>query len=483
MQQTPAHAQWNSIHGDMRNSDGFDYPTSSAYQPAWRALEGAAVLFGPSIDHAGNLYVCSGRGAGHAHLHSFSADGRLRWEADAYQGTGTLGPRVCPFAPLLDDSGGVYVADDRAFWCFDTEGRVRWRCSLQALGVEGGFASAVLSPGGHVGGVAFDGTVVLLDRRTGEAALPPLKLGVGEAPASLSVPTGLWQGMMDPATRDAIFPGFFGTGFAVTNSPAVSHATGMIYITAAARTPGRTQLIGVRERPGNLELALQTEFEGYCSVTPSVSSDGLSVYTGNHKGELLAFDAQSGTLRWRYAPAATAASPTVGLDGTVYTGCTVGRGLSSQLSAIDPATGQARWRRSYDELAAELLPQRTVLASAFEAPSPHASINSVPTVSATHLLVVLTLGYAFSPPGRGPMTQPHHAVLASIDPRTGALLDHTPLPDSSEAAVVLAANGRVYTPHAALSSSLFSAINAVLPSSHHSGLQPAGGFTALDPLP
>jgi outer membrane protein assembly factor BamB len=465
----------------MRNSDGFAYPTSDRYSCAWRALEGTAVLFGPYIDAEGNLYACTGRGEGFAHLHSFTPDGSLRWESPPRRGIDTLGARVSPFAPLLDGCGGVYVADELAFWCFETDGRVRWRTDLAELGVRGGFPSAVLSPSGHVGGISLDGVALFLHPHSGEPAFAPLALPIGPAPAALDVPHGLWEGMMEPATRNTIFPAFFGRGFPVTNSPAVSPATGMTYITVAAESLGRTRLVAVREARGALEALVLAEFEGYCSVTPSISTDGLTVYTGNHKGELLAFDAARGDLRWRYSPAATAASPTVGLDGTVYSGCTVAPGIPSQLSAIDPETGRARWCRNYDELAKELLEQRPLLENLFPDPSPHASINSVPTVSETHLLVVMTLGYTFTPPGQGPMTQPHRAVLASIDPSKGELLGYAQLPDSSEAAVVLAADGSVYTPHAALTSSLFHALNAFLPPSHQTNLVPRGGLTKLEP--
>jgi len=482
-----AGVQWNSIHGDMRNSDGFAHPTADRYEVAWRALEGAAVLFGPSVDAAGNLYVCTGRGAGWPHLHSFTADGDLRWEVPVYSGADaggcvTPGPRAVPFAPLLDDTGGVYVADEHRFWCFDASGALRWSTDLAELGVGGGFASAIISPGGHVCGLSLDGTALVLDRDTGRPAFSPLKLPVGVAPPSPGVPGGIWQGMMDPATRDTIFPAFFGAGFPLTNSPAVSSVTGLIYITAAGGAQGRTRLFGIREGSEKLQVALDTEFEGFCAVTPSVSTDGRTVYTGNHRGELLAFDATRGDRRWSYAPAASAASPSVGPDGVVYSGCTLRTDGPSQLSAIDPASGAALWRRDYDALARELLGERPVLDDVFPESRPRAVVNSVPTISRTHLLVVLSLGYRFTPPGRAPMLQPHRSVLASIDPTDGSLRGHTVLADSSEASVVLSASGRVYTPHAALTTSMFRAINRAIPVSHGSDMQPAGGFSALRPL-
>lgn len=476
-------AQWNSIHGDMRNSDLVSAPLATHYEVVSRVLEGAAVLFGPAVDASGNLYLCSGRGPGYSHLHSFDASGTPRWECPvADNGNDALGARVCPFAPLLTDDGGVVVADERAVFCFDSDGALRWRRPLAPFGIQAGFPSAVLSPQGFVGGVSLEGVVLLLDPATGEPAYPPLKLPVGEAPAAIPVPPGIWSGMMDASTAQTMFPAFFGTGFPVTNSPAVSELTGLIYITGAAQEPGKTQLFGIREGDGALSIELNTVFDGFCSVTPSVSADGATVYTGNHTGLIFAFDSRTGALRWQYSPAATAASPTIGPDGTVYSGSTVSPGGNSQLSAIEPATGLARWCCNYDALAAELLPDREVLDGMFPDPRPHASVNSVQTVGESKLLLVLTLGYTFAPPGRAPMTQPHCAVLASIDAESGQLLGYSLLPDSSESAVVVAADGTVYTPHAALTSSIFDALNQYLPAAYQTPLAPVGGVTVLKPV-
>jgi len=475
-------AQWNSIHGDMRNSDLVSAPLATHYEVVSRVLEGAAVLFGPAVDASGNLYLCSGRGPGYSHLHSFDASGTLRWECPvADHGNDALGARVCPFAPLLTDDGGVVVADERAVFCFESDGALRWRRPLAPFGIQAGFPSAVLSPQGFVGGVSLEGVVLFLDPTTGEPAYTPLKLPVGEAPPAIAAPPGIWSGMMDASVAQAMFPAFFGTGFPVTNSPAVSEATGLIYVTGAAQELGKTQLFGIREDAGALSLELNITFDGFCSVTPSVSADGATVYTGNHTGLILAFDSRTGALRWQYAPAATAASPTIGPDGTVYSGNTVTPAGNSQLSAVDPASGLARWCKSYDDLAAELLPERSLLEGFFPDPHPHASINSVQTVGESLLLVVLTLGYTFAPPGRGPMTQPHRSVLASISTRSGDLIGHTTLPDSSEAAVVVAADGTVYTPHAALTSSVFYTLNQHLPAAYQTPLAPVGGVTVLKP--
>ncbi|MEQ9462418.1 MAG: PQQ-binding-like beta-propeller repeat protein [Haliea sp.] len=475
-------AQWNSIHGDSRNSDAVPYPTAAHYALKWHRLQDAAVLFGPTVDLDGNLYLCSGRGTNFSHLHALDADGDLRWESEPWTNTGHIGPRACPFAPLVDASGAIFLADDQAFFCVEGDGSPRWRTDLHALGIREGFASAVFSASGHVGGVSLDGFAVLLDRATGAPVVPPLALPRGTPPPAASLPPGLWQGMMDKETAALLFPGFFGTHFPVTNSPAVDLDSGLLYITGAGDSAMQTRLYALREEANQLKIVFTRQFDGRCSVTPSLSPSGHQVYTGNHRGELLAFAADSGTPLWRYAPAGPAASPSVGSDGTIYTGSNTVPGAASQLSAIDPETGEARWCRDYDALASELLPERAPLKPFFTDPRPHAVVNSVQTLGRDHLLVVLALGYTFTPPGAAPLTQPHQVVLASIDPGDGALTGYTRLPDTSEAGVVMARDGSVYTCHAALTSSIFyRGINPLLPPSHRTALEPKGGVTALRP--
>jgi outer membrane protein assembly factor BamB len=476
-------AQWNSIHRDERNSDAVTTALAPRYRRHWRALQGRALLFGPAIAQNGELYACSALGAGHSHLHAFDRNGELRWQSDADDGTSaTLGPRAGPFAPLIDATGGIYVADNHAFHCFNADGSTRWRTALRPLGIGEGFASAVFAPSGAVGGISLDGVALFLDRQSGRPSAPPLHVPAGKAPPALPAPPGIWQGLMDPDVAAALYPGFFGTGFAVTNSPAVSLDTGCIYITSAGDRDGHTRLLSLADEGKRLKLRFDVNFSGTCSVTPSVSPDGLTVYTGNHRGELLAFDAVSGELRWSYTPAATAASPTVANDGTVYTGSGHSPGRQSCLSAVNPATGEAYWCRNYESLATERLPERPSLPPFFAHSRPCAAVNSVPTVSDAHLLVVLILGYAFTPPQGGAMVQPHLSVLVCIDRETGDVVGCTDLPDTSESAVVVADDGTVYTPHAALMSSIFArGIDPLLPASHRSPLLPSGGFTAFTP--
>ena len=478
-------AQWNSIHGDSRNSDAVPYPISDRYTEAWTALDGAAILFGPAISAEGRLYLCSGRGEGHSHLHALDRQGNILWESDPQSGHENLDSRASPYAPLLGDDGAVYVGGQTKFWCFEQDGSPRWKTDLPGLGATESFASSIFTREGHVGGVTLDGKVVLLRPEDGQPAVPVLQLPHGICPQGPPPPPGLWQnGLMDAGLIKSLYPAFFGFDYQVTNSPSVNPENGYIYISGAGERADQSVLYGLRLAGDGVEIAFTAPFEGRCATTSSISPDGEQVYAGNSNGHLHAFDANSGKRIWTYEKAGPAASPTIGFDGTVYTGTNTRKSEPSMLSALDPETGEIKWCQHYDALAAELLPSRAVLDPFFPEATPSAVINSVQTVNRDRLLVVLLLGYKFIDPSSGTvLTQPHRSVLASIDLTDGRLRGYTELRDTSEAAIVVDREGAVYVCHAALLSSVFFyGINSALPESHRTSLRPSGGLTALQPI-
>jgi outer membrane protein assembly factor BamB len=94
--------------------------------------------------------------------------------------------------------------------------------------------------------------------------------------------------------------------------------------------------VTVAPRPGpqgRVKWRFQAD-DPYLFAQPAVAQDG-TIYAVGVYGHLYALDPQGG-LRWIYNGADGAAPVSVGPDGTVYVG--------SDVQAIDPATGERRWR-------------------------------------------------------------------------------------------------------------------------------------------
>jgi len=192
---------------------------------------------------------------------------------------------------------------------------------------------------------------------------------------------------------------------------------------------------------------------------------------------MTAFDTETGARVWTARGASNIAAPTVGPDGTIYSGG--GRALL----ALNPQDGSRKWAVNYDFVAESFL-QHIPSNDSYPTGLPIARTNSVVTVSARTLWVVLVLGYEFVMPGTGAhSTQPHIMVLASLNPASGSLLSTTRLRDTSEGVISLGSDGRVYVSHSArLSSIFYYQINPLLPDSLKIPGPPLAGISVLAPL-
>lgn len=470
---------WNGIHRDGRNSDSVPYTVGPVLRQVSSALEGSAILFGPSVRSDGMRFVTTGRAGGERNLHRLSPDGNsIETDPDLWSGTDA---RACTDVPLIDSEGRLYVSGARQVWCYGPDGRRLWQTDIAALGASGGFVSTILTREGRVGGITLQGQMVLLDRETGAPVIPIKQLSSGEGFPSPARMPGLWRGgLMDLNLLTQIEPGFFGFGFPVTCSPAVNPVTGTIYIPVASAKSGKSELLGIAETTGKAEILFSTSLDGSCTSSPAVSGNGKRVYTVNGRGQLLAFDADQGGLVWCAEGGAPAASPAIGFDGVVYSG---GRdpetGLSA-LSAFDGGTGNVLWRQSFNALANEALPERPE-SEFFSDRKPHSAVNSVQTVAPNVLLMAVTLGYEFRHPRTGwHIHQPHLSYLLSIDPRDGSILSKVHAQDTSEAVIVAAPDGYVHMCHAALLSSVsWHGLNPSLPEQLRSPLKPRGGISTF----
>ncbi len=471
-----AQTAWASLHRDGRNSDFAPLVAPTANQVKWTALDGAtvpiAVVFGPE----GHLYVTSGRGPGSSHLHALDADGNTVWESPPQQSLDDLDSGAVFGSPTVDRDGVIYLSDSNQFWAFNPDGSVKWVTDIPFA--QSPFVTAIITPQGYVGGVTFDGKVAFYQRADGTLALPVLDLPGGPGPAAVSPPPGVFGGgLLDPTLIDDLYNRLFGYEFEVNNTPAISAQTGRIFIVAAGATPDAGVLYGIDILNGQMEIAFQAEMGSGSGTAPAVAADGSLVFVADGSHVMYAVDAQTGQVVWTTEGASIAASPTIGPDGTLYTG-------GGNLSALDPANGDILWSVNFDELAASLLPALPPETPFVVTGLPAGKVNGVITASARQLWVVVTLGYdlALTPNG-GALPLPKLVALASVDPADGGLNGYTLVRDTNESDVTIDADGSLYVSHAALLSSLFYyGLNPILPPELQLPTAPLAGITALEPV-
>jgi len=463
--QTPHYAQtaWASVHRDARNSDYAPFVAPAVNQVDWEVLDGAVTLLAASIGPEGNRYVTTGRGPGTSHLHAFDRDGNLLWESAPQASLADLDSAAVGSATVVDRDGDVYVSDFDQFWAFHSDGAVKWVSALPTPGQP--FVSAVITNEGFVGGVTTGGEVVLFDRNDGSFGVSVFQLPVGDPPPAAPPRPGLWvAGLMDPAIISQVEAIFFGEDVQVANTPAVDPRTGRIYITAAGPLDGGAYtglLYGLDIVGGQVQIAFAAPMGGGSGTSPAISPDGTQVYAADGDGVMNAFDAATGALLWQATGAAGAASPGVGPDGTVYSG---NSNALLTVVALDPADGSTRWARDFDALAASILPPLPAVPPIFPTGQPTARFNSVVSISAEKVWVVLSVGYRFFNPNSGiETTQPRATVLVSLDPADGSLLGSTALRDTNEGLISIGSDGSLTVSHASLLSSIhYYGINPIL---------------------
>jgi outer membrane protein assembly factor BamB len=442
-----AQTTWATVHADSSNSDWVPLVTSPQLEQQWHVLEGAAIWTAPSVAPDGTLYSTTGRGSDTAHLHAISASGEILWESAPQQSVDDLDAGAVTSAPLLDERGDIYLGDANQFWAFRPDGRVKWVSDVRELGVEGPFVSSIFV-GGFVGGISVNGQVLLLDPATGALAVPVLELPGGASPEGPPIPDWVWAGgLIDLRTRDRVLEILMGHRYEVSNTPAVHPRTGRIYVIAAGRSVEEGLFYGIDLADGQLHIAFETLVEPGSGTSPAISADGERVYAFGGGGEVMGFDARTGVVIFDKELGGTPASPSVGPDGAVYI---LAR---TRLVKIDGRSGETLWSRRYDEFAAEKLPPVSWMWPMVTTGVPGAYLDSVVTITPKLIWTSLLLGYELDILGRE-VVSASRTYLVGIDPASGDLVSHQPIPDTSEGGISVGKHGELYLDILAVQSSL-----------------------------
>lgn len=464
-----ARSAWATVHRDSSNSDYVPLSPGADVEPAWTALDGAALFVGPVFGPEGNLYVPSGRGTGTSHLHAFSRDGRLLWESPPMRSVQDLDYAAVVSCPIVDAEGHVYAADLNQLWSFTAAGGLRWVVELPRHGVDGYFITPLFSREGFVGGVSTDGKVALFRRDTGALALPVLDLPGSQGPPSEAPPPGIWQGgLLAEEYITPLWDLVWGREIEVANTPAVHPETGRIYITAAGASQDEGVLYGIDTGPAGLSIAFTAPMGAGSGTSPAISPDGRLVYAIDDDGLMVAIDAASGARVWEAADTMGAASPSIGPDGVIYSF----NGMAGTIVAIEGESGRVRWRMQYDGVAEQLLAWRPLLPRV-------ATVDGIITVSDTGVWAFLDLGYRIDG-GEQPYKQPRRVVVAQLDPADGSVQAWFPSRDTSGAFAVPDEDGSWYLTLSGTSSSIsYYGIDPKLPFFLRSGWKPEAGLVAL----
>lgn len=477
-----AAAPWVSVHRDSSNSDRAPFATAAELKVLWSVLDGAALINPGVINDKGVHFVTSGRGENFSNLHAIDANGRILWETPPQQGPDDFDAFAGFNAPVLARDGDLYVGDLNQLWAFHPGGEVKWVTRLPDG--SGPFVYQVISRQGYVGGITTEGWVLFYDRVTGAPVVEPFRLPEGAPPEHGPKLPGLWQGgLFDPKAGELFKKIAFGFGVRVANAPAVHPRTGRIFITAAGPvTDGRYSgaLCGLDIVDGEVKIGFAVPMVGGSGTSPAISPDGKYVYSAGGDGVILAVETATGAVAWS-AQGEGLLSPSIGLDGTIYSGNIFG---DPTVIALDPRDGSTRWARDYSQYAKTRLPVLAPAPPLVASGDPVMRLVSVISVSANVVWAGFVLGYEYRPEGASkPLTSPHKSIICGLSIATGAILHCSDVRDTLEGIINIDAGGRVYVSHTSIfSSTAYFGYNAALPERFRAPIRPVGGLTALGPV-
>jgi hypothetical protein len=371
---------------------------------------------------------------------------------------------------------------------------VKWTTPFPELGA---FITAFITNDGYVGGVTVFGKVMVFSRRDGSFAAPMLELPSVKGPSGPGAPYGLWTGLMDGKIIEGAWRAMFGYELAVANTPAVSPRTGRIFLAAAGLDGSEGRMFGIDFEPGRLWIAFATRMGPGSGTSPAMSPDNAVVYACDDANTMYAFDSVTGEIVWTadIADKATG-SPTVADDGMIFLA------LPNSVQAWGP-DGRRRWTRTYDDVAAELVPavrhpthfgfakaiiRRVILLlegpQALDLPKPSCFMDGIVSAGPDRLYMAAALGYRLNiQDGKVKLPVSKVNVLLVADPRDGSLLGPpVPLRGSPEANITRTEDGTIYVSYGALLQSIcYNLLNWFLPPAAQC-TPPVGGIGAYEPV-
>jgi outer membrane protein assembly factor BamB len=318
-------AAWRSLHADEVNTDEVSLAHPPMFEAGWLAEPNTWNPTGPVFDDAGNLYFAPFDPYEQVVLISLEpVAGTRRWAIP--NTTGTLVGGGSPLVLEDPDHPGeqiVYLGLYDRVLAVRTDGGVVWDQPTGLPGPPTGVFGVSYDPAADaIVGLARDGWLYAVDRRTGLSVLPaPFALPGAPAPVgppSTTPPevTACAQALLaqladlGDVTLAQLVAVLQGGGTEVANYFSVDGTTGRLWVDATAPDAEDGVVDGVSRLGALYRLELvpsgptyevrevcHASFVGGSASTPALPRDGSRVYVGDDVGNLLAIDPDC-TTRW-----------------------------------------------------------------------------------------------------------------------------------------------------------------------------------------
>jgi outer membrane protein assembly factor BamB len=509
-----ADSEWPSVHGGPANNDYVPIAHGVEFRKEWQALQGLATVVAPTTGPEGNIYQTTGSAPGGSNLYALDRKGNILWQTEPWQSRDDFDSCAVLNGPIIDIAGDIYVSDCNQFWAFKPTGEIKWVVDLPAP-EEGSdyqdineeleivdpknpaekitvkrrteirsFVTAFFTTDGSVGGVTVFGDVLIVNRDNGKSVAQPFRL-----PGTLPPPTQppesdrFLVGLLDGRMIQPLFDLVFGRTFKSSNTPAVNAVDGRIFVAATGRKENTGALYGLNFIPssaagelGVIRIATDTIIGKESGSSPAISPDGRQVYLGDETGKLYVVNASNGTIHCVTDELdAQPGSPTIGSDGTVFVQTFDGA------DAINPENCAVKWSLDLNWLLERELPARLELLLGKRFIMGGGTI----AVTDTGLIMPVVLGYNLSLAGK---TLPLVVKLfyLNIHPETGTLLTGSvpyEAQDSNDAWVIPLDDGQLIFNNGSMRSSISSLfaplVNPVLSLHDLQLLTPKGGIESL----
>ncbi len=321
-----------ALHTDLHGSDEIATAMAPMFEHAWTVETNMFIPEGPVFDSAGNVYFSPVFPPEKVIVVSLDGEtGERRWAltGDDLGGAGT--PLILEDPELGVDR--VYTVTYQRAVATDIDGQILWDVALEGntLGdtetSRHCFGANYHIQSDSIIGVMGDGTVQILDRKTGESRLATTFVmpGAPTAVTNFKLPAKINEAanrdiahMYPPEMAEenpiaGVLHAAAGELQQVTNFFSIDSNTGRIWVASTLPDEDDGTADGFSDFAGlfgmdlipegdlfRLEIAVVAQVPGGTASTPAISADGARLYVADAYDSVYAIDASSGEYFWSF---------------------------------------------------------------------------------------------------------------------------------------------------------------------------------------